>query len=37
VASVKDYHEMLSSGRFDFVLGPYCSVVSKAGVPLLEE
>jgi len=36
-AAVKNYHEMLSSGRFDFVFGPYSSVISKAVVPLLEE
>ncbi|MEW6111595.1 MAG: amino acid ABC transporter substrate-binding protein [Thermodesulfobacteriota bacterium] len=31
------YREMLSSGRFDFVFGPYSSPVSKAVVPLLEK
>jgi len=35
--AVKLYREMLSSGRFDFVFGPYSSVISKAVVPLLEE
>jgi len=35
--AVKIYREMLSSGRFDFVFGPYSSVVSKVVVPLLEE
>ncbi|MEW6111596.1 MAG: amino acid ABC transporter substrate-binding protein [Thermodesulfobacteriota bacterium] len=36
-SAVKLYREMLSSGRFDFVFGPYSSVISKAVVPLLEE
>jgi len=35
--AVKMYRDMLSSGRFDFVFGPYSSVVSKAVVPVLEE
>jgi len=35
--AIEIYREMLSSGRFDFVFGPYSSPVSKAVVPLLEE
>jgi len=35
--AVKIYREMLSSGRFDFVFGPYSTVISKAVVPLLIE
>ncbi|AFM23541.1 amino acid ABC transporter substrate-binding protein [Desulfomonile tiedjei] len=31
------YREMLSSGQFDFVFGPYSSPISKAVIPLLEE
>jgi len=31
------YRKMLSSGHFDFLFGPYSSVISKAVVPLLEE
>lgn len=31
------YREMLSSGRFDLVFGPYSSPISAAVVPLLEE
>ncbi|AFM23542.1 amino acid ABC transporter substrate-binding protein [Desulfomonile tiedjei] len=35
--AVKIYREMLSSERFDFVFGPYSSVISRAVVPVLEE
>jgi branched-chain amino acid transport system substrate-binding protein len=35
--AVKIHREMLSSGRFDLVFGPYSSVISKVVVPLLEE
>ncbi len=35
--AVEIYRGMLSSKRFDFVFGPYSSLVSKAVVPLLEK
>lgn len=35
--AVKIYREMLSSGRFDFVFGPYSSPISKSVLPLLDQ
>ncbi len=35
--AIRIYRQMLSSGRFDFVFGPYSSPISKAVVPVLEE